>query len=189
MQNNAWTQDWRAGTKERTKEIKKKKRKNILTISFDTFREKNLLFSVQIIFPSFRRIRSLHDEPLTVRSPIRKPDETPGTNNVKLFCAVGSSVTTKKSPNVYKSCPKMISLENLKFLTPFNNCLRMWEIWANWLLPKGLKNCPKSNKSPNLVTLSATTASKALAISSTLGSIPSDVKSFYFEKVVPIIKR
>ena len=30
----------------------------------------------------------------------------------------------------------------------------MWEIWTNWLLPKGLKTCPKSNKSPNLVTLS-----------------------------------
>ena len=36
----------------------------------------------------------------------------------------------------------------------FNNCLRMWEIWANLWLPKALKNCPKSNKSPNLVTLS-----------------------------------
>ena len=29
----------------------------------------------------------------------------------------------------------------------------MWEIWANWLLPKALKSCPKSNKLPNLVTL------------------------------------
>ena len=28
------------------------------------------------------------------------------------------SVTSKKSPNVYKSCPKMISLEKLKMLTP-----------------------------------------------------------------------
>ena len=33
------------------------------------------------------------------------------------------------------------------------NCLRLWEIWANELLPKSLKSCPKSNKSPNLVTL------------------------------------
>ena len=31
----------------------------------------------------------------------------------------------------------------------------MWEIWANWLLPQALKSCPKSNKSPNLVTLFA----------------------------------
>ena len=29
----------------------------------------------------------------------------------------------------------------------------MREIWANYLLPKVLKSCPKSNKSPNLVTL------------------------------------
>ena len=31
---------------------------------------------------------------------------------------VGGSVTSKKSPNVYKSCPKMISLEKLTILTP-----------------------------------------------------------------------
>ena len=30
-------------------------------------------------------------------------------------CSVGISVTRKKSPNVYKSCPKMISLENNRF--------------------------------------------------------------------------
>ena len=29
----------------------------------------------------------------------------------------------------------------------------MWKIWANLLLPKALKTCQKSNKSPNLVTL------------------------------------
>ena len=29
----------------------------------------------------------------------------------------------------------------------------MWDIWAKLLLLKGLKSCPKSNKSPNLVTL------------------------------------
>ena len=29
----------------------------------------------------------------------------------------------------------------------------MWEIWTNQFLPKALKSCPKSNKSPNLVTL------------------------------------
>ena len=48
------------------------------------------------------------------------------------------SVTRTKSPNVYKSCPKMISLEK----------------WYE-LLPKASKSCPKSNKSPNLVTLLA----------------------------------
>ena len=29
----------------------------------------------------------------------------------------------------------------------------MWAIWTNQLLPKALKSCPKSNKAPNLVTL------------------------------------
>ena len=33
------------------------------------------------------------------------------------------------------------------------NSLRLWEIWANLLLPKALKSCPKSNKLPDLVTL------------------------------------
>ena len=42
----------------------------------------------------------------------------------------------KKSPNVYKSCPKMISLEKWKKL-----------------LQQTLKSCPKCNKLPNLVTL------------------------------------
>ena len=32
----------------------------------------------------------------------------------------------------------------------------MWEISANWLLPKALKSCPKSNKLPKLVTLPVT---------------------------------
>ena len=31
----------------------------------------------------------------------------------------------------------------------------MWEIWANLLLPRACKSCPKSKKSPNLVTLRA----------------------------------
>ena len=36
----------------------------------------------------------------------------------------------KKLPNVYKSCPKLITLEKWYILTPLQNCLRMWEIWA-----------------------------------------------------------
>ena len=31
----------------------------------------------------------------------------------------------------------------------------MWEIWAKEMLPKALKRCPKSKKSPNLVTVVA----------------------------------
>ena len=47
----------------------------------------------------------------------------------------------------------MISLEKR-----FDTFTKMWEIWANQLLPKDLKSCPKSNKSPNLVTLIASKA-------------------------------
>ena len=47
----------------------------------------------------------------------------------------------KKSPNVYKSCPTMISLEKLKILTPLQK------------LPNASKSGPKSNKLSNLVTL------------------------------------
>ena len=45
--------------------------------------------------------------------------------------SAATSVTREKSPNVHKSCPKMISLEKLKILTPLQ-------------------------KLPNLVTLAAT---------------------------------
>ena len=64
---------------------------------------------------------------------------------LKKIWAVIASVTRKKLPNVYKSCPKLISLENDRFLTLLQK------------LPKNVgnlgKSCPKSNKSPNLVTL------------------------------------
>ena len=70
---------------------------------------------------------------------------------VKCDLAGGSGqCDQKKSPNLYTSWPKMISLEKLKILTLLQK------------LPKNvgdlgkliaLKSCPKSNKSPNLVTL------------------------------------
>ena len=47
----------------------------------------------------------------------------------------------KKSPNVYKSCLNMISLEKCMILAPLLK------------LPKALKSGPKCNKSHNLVTL------------------------------------
>ena len=48
-------------------------------------------------------------------------------------CHLGllSSVTREKSPNVYKSCPKKISLEKLKKWHLYKNYLIMLEIWAN----------------------------------------------------------
>ena len=44
----------------------------------------------------------------------------------------------------------------------------MWEIWAYELLPKASKNCPKSNKLPDLVKLKV--GSNAMCITSTLGT-------------------
>ena len=63
-------------------------------------------------------------------------------------------MTSKKSPNVYKSCPKDISLEKLKVLTPLQKLPENVGDLGNLIVAKGFENCPKSNKSPNLVTLS-----------------------------------
>ena len=42
----------------------------------------------------------------------------------------------------------------MKVLTPLQKLPKNVEVWANYLLPKALQSCPKSIKSPNLVTLS-----------------------------------
>ena len=47
----------------------------------------------------------------------------------------------------------MISLENLQILTPLQKLPMNVEDLGKKLWPKALKSCPKSNKSPNLVTL------------------------------------
>ena len=59
----------------------------------------------------------------------------------------------KKSPNVDKSCPKMISLGKL---------LKNVGDLGKRMLPKALKSGPKSNKSPDLVTLVGDENFKAL---------------------------
>ena len=41
------------------------------------------------------------------------------------------SVTSKKLPNVYKSCPKLIPLEKGKILTPLKKLPKMCAMWAN----------------------------------------------------------
>ena len=52
------------------------------------------------------------------------------------------SVTSKKSPNVYKSCPKNISLLKCGRFGKINCCQRLWkvaqsainrQIWSHWL--------------------------------------------------------
>ena len=63
------------------------------------------------------------------------------------------SVTSKKSPNVYRCCPKWFHYKNEWFWHLYKNCLRINEIWANKLWTPAVNACPKSKKLPNLVTL------------------------------------
>ena len=53
----------------------------------------------------------------------------------------------KKSPNVYGSCPKMISLEKWHILTPLQKLPKNVRDYGKLLVAKGFK------KLPNLVTL------------------------------------
>ena len=65
-----------------------------------------------------------------------------------------SSVTRKNCQRSIKVAQKWFHEKNDIFCQLYKNSFGMWKIWANLLLPKALKSCPKSNKSPNLVTLS-----------------------------------
>ena len=64
-----------------------------------------------------------------------------------------TSQECKKSPNVYKSWPKMISLEKLKTLTPLQKLPKNVVYLGKLIVAPALKSCPKSNTLPNLVTL------------------------------------
>ena len=59
----------------------------------------------------------------------------------------------------------MISLEKLKILTPLRKLPKNVRDLGKLIVAKALKSCPKSNKSPNLVTLVATLASTAVVTS------------------------
>ena len=47
----------------------------------------------------------------------------------------------------------MISLKKQKILTPLQNLPKNVEDLGKLIVVKGLKSCPKSNKSPNMFTL------------------------------------
>ena len=49
----------------------------------------------------------------------------------------------KKSPNVYKSCPKMVSLEKLKILTPVLKLPKNVGNIGKLIVAKGFKKLPK----------------------------------------------
>ena len=56
---------------------------------------------------------------------------------------VNSRVTRKKLPNVYKSRPKMISLEKLKILTPLQKLLKNVGDLGKLIVATGLEKLPK----------------------------------------------
>ena len=66
------------------------------------------------------------------------------------FCRKQVSVTNKKSPNVYKSCPKRISLEKLKIVSSLQKLLKNVGDLGKIIVAKGFE------KLPNLVKLVAT---------------------------------
>ena len=59
----------------------------------------------------------------------------------------------KKSPNVYKVAQKMISQQKGMVLTPLQILPKNVGDLGKLIITKGFKKFPKSNKSPNLVTL------------------------------------
>ena len=58
---------------------------------------------------------------------------------------IPSSVTRKKSPNVYKSCPK-IPLEKWKILTPLQKMPKNAEDLSKLIVAKGFKKLTKVQK-------------------------------------------
>ena len=56
---------------------------------------------------------------------------------------LASSVTSKKSPNVYKSCPKQNLQEKWKFWLLLKNCLQMWAILGKIIVTKGFEKLSK----------------------------------------------
>ena len=56
---------------------------------------------------------------------------------------VVGSVTRKKSPNVYKICPKMISIEKWYILTTLQKMPKNVGDLGKLIVAKGFKNLPK----------------------------------------------
>ena len=52
-------------------------------------------------------------------------------------------MTRKESPNVYKSCPKLISLENLKILTSLQKLPKNVGDLGKLVVAKGFEKLPK----------------------------------------------
>ena len=58
-------------------------------------------------------------------------------------CSTRSSVTSKKLPNVYKSCQKIISIEKLKILTPLQKLPKNVGDLGELIVATGFEKLPK----------------------------------------------
>ena len=54
-----------------------------------------------------------------------------------------ASVTSEKSPNAYKSCPKMITGEKLKIFTPLQKMPKNVGDLGKLIVAKGFEKLPK----------------------------------------------
>ena len=62
--------------------------------------------------------------------------------------AIETSVTRKKLPNLYKSCPKLISLEKSYILTPLQKLPKNVRDLGKLIVAKGFKKLFKVQKNP-----------------------------------------
>ena len=60
-----------------------------------------------------------------------------------LYLTILSSVSSKKSPNVYQSCPKMFSLVKLNILTPLQKLPQNVRDLGKLIVAKGFEKLPK----------------------------------------------
>ena len=60
--------------------------------------------------------------------------------------ALLSNVIRKKSPNVYKSCQKIVALEKLKILTPLQKLPKNMGDLGKLIVAQGFKKLPKVQK-------------------------------------------
>ena len=65
------------------------------------------------------------------------------TTAQRLNVCIAANVTSKKSPNVYKSCLKMISLEKLKILTPLQKLPKNVIDLCKLIFATGFEKLPK----------------------------------------------
>ena len=61
-------------------------------------------------------------------------------------CPFEDQCDQKKSPNIYKSCPKMILLEIWKILTPSRKLPKTVRDLGKWIVANGFKKWPKVQK-------------------------------------------